>query len=283
MKILVTGAAGFTGGHFSSIAREAGYDVYALQADLTDATAVTEEVLQVKPDYVVHFAAISFVAHGDADAIYRVNIVGTHHLLHALSLLSTPPKAVLLPSSSNVYGQAEKEILDETTALLPANDYGVSKLAMEHMARLWMGKLPIIITRPFNYTGLNQHPNFLIPKIVGHFIRKEATIELGNLDVERDYSDVRVVCDGYLKLLLTPEAIGQTVNVCSGVAYSLREIISTMENIAGYKINVQVNPKFVRANEIKRLVGSNKKLHEVIGMQTYPPIEETVRWMYEGS
>ena len=282
MKILVTGATGFTGGHFTSIARDAGYDVYALQANLIDGVAVTEEVLQVKPDYVVHFAAIAFVAHGEADDIYRVNIVGTQHLLHALSLLPTPPKAVLLPSSSNVYGHADKETLDETTALLPANDYGVSKLAMEHMARLWTDKLPIIITRPFNYTGLNQHPNFLIPKIVGHFIRKEATIELGNLDVERDYSDVRVVCDGYLKLLLTPEAIGQTVNVCSGVAYSLREIISTMENIAGYKINVQVNPKFVRANEIKRLVGSNKKLHEVIGIQTYPPIEETVRWMYEG-
>ena len=252
MKVLVTGATGFTGRHFSSIARDAGYEVYPLKADLTDAAAVAEEVLQVEPDYVVHLAAIAFVAHGNVDDIYRVNIVGTRHLLHALSLLHVLPKAVLLPSSSNVYGNAKKERLDETTALQPVNDYGVSKLAMEHMARLWMDELPIVITRPFNYTGLNQHPNFLIPKIVGHFIRKESVIELGNIEVERDYSDVRVVCDSYLKLLLTPEAIGQTVNVCSGVAYSLREIVATMENIAGYKINVQGNPKFVRASEIKR-------------------------------
>lgn len=282
MKVLVTGATGFTGRHFSSIARDAGYEVYPLKADLTDAAAVAEEVLQVKPDYVVHLAAIAFVAHGDVDDIYRVNIVGTRHLLHALSLLNVSPKAVLLPSSSNVYGNAEKEQLDETTALQPVNDYGVSKLAMEHMARLWMDELPIVITRPFNYTGLNQHPNFLIPKIVGHFIRKEPAIELGNIEIERDYSDVRVVCDSYLKLLLTPEAIGQTFNVCSCITYSLREIISMMENIAAYKINVEVNPKFVRPNEIKRLAGSNNKLRDIIGPQTNPHLEETLRWMYSG-
>jgi len=282
MKLLLTGANGFTGLHFSIVAKNAGYEVVTLKADLTDAKAVNDEVLSIEPKVVVHLAAISFVAHGDADAMYQVNVLGTRHLLQALSTLGNKPSAVLLASSANIYGNARAEILDETTAQVPANDYGVSKLAMEHVARLWMDKLPIIITRPFNYTGLGQDPKFLIPKIVGHFSRKEPLIELGNLDVEREFSDVRIVCQTYIKLLRSDASIGNTFNICSGKAYSLREIISMMESIAGYKIDVQVNPDFVRPNEIKRLVGSNAYLHKVIGEQEYPHIRETLKWMYEG-
>ena len=282
MKLLLTGAGGFTGKHFSKIAIISGYELIALKSDLTDAKAVNDEVLSIQPNVVVHLAAISFVAHGDADAMYQVNVIGTRHLLQALSGLENKPKAVLLASSANIYGNAQAEVLDEMVAQLPANDYGVSKLAMEHVARLWMDKLPIIITRPFNYTGLGQDPKFLIPKIVDHFVRKEAVIELGNLDVDREFSDVRTVCQAYIKLLKTESAIGNTFNICSGKAYSLREIISIMDDIAGYKIEVRVNPEFIRANEIKRLVGSNDYLHKVIGEQEYPHIKETLNWMYEG-
>lgn len=283
MRLLLTGANGFTGTHFSSIVRNTGdYEVFPLAANLMDTQAVEFEVLKIKPDVVVHLAAISFVAHGDADAIYAVNITGTRNLLQAASKLENKPRAVLLASSANVYGNAERDALDEMTPLLPANDYGVSKLAMEHMARLWMSQLPIIVSRPFNYTGLGQAPKFLIPKIVGHFLRKEPVIELGNLDVDREFSDVRVVSCIYKKLIESPEAITKTFNICSGNAYSLREIISIMERIAGYKIDVKVNPDFVRPNEIKRLVGNNQYLHGVIGDQQYPHIEETLRWMYEG-
>lgn len=282
MKLLLTGANGFTGMHFSKITtKKVGYEVFPLQANLTDSHAVKFEVLKIKPDIVLHLAAISFVAHGDADAIYRVNITGTQNLLQALSALDKPPKAVLLASSANVYGNARMEQIDESVPLLPANDYGVSKMAMEHIARLWMDRLPIIISRPFNYTGSGQDPKFLIPKIVDHFIRKESVIKLGNLDVEREFSDVRAVCHIYRKLIETPEAIGKTFNICSGNAYSLRKIISAMEKIADYKIGVKINLEFVRPNEIKRLVGNNQYLHKVIGVQEYPCIEETLQWMYE--
>ena len=135
MKLLLTGSGGFTGKHFSKIAGGLGYEVTALQADLTDAKGVNDEVLSIQPEMVVHLAAISFVAHGDADAMYQVNVIGTRHLLQALSGLENKPKAVLLASSANIYGNAQAEVLDEMTAQLPANDYGVSKLAMEHVAR----------------------------------------------------------------------------------------------------------------------------------------------------
>ena len=200
-------------------------------------------------------------------------------MLEALAGLEQRPKAVLLASSANIYGNSGVEVIDESVALAPANDYAVSKLAMEYMARLWMDRLPIVITRPFNYTGVGQAPQFLLPKIVGHFKRGERVIELGNVDVERDFSDVRTVASAYCKLLQHAPA-GETFNVCSGVAVSLKEVLAMMAEIAGYEIEVRVNPAFVRANDVKRLQGNAGKLRQVIGDIGAIPLRATLRWMY---
>ena len=162
----------------------------------------------------------------------------------------------------------------------PANHYGISKLAMEHMAWMYRDKLPIIIARPFNYTGIGQSEQFLIPKIVSHFKRKEKVIELGNLHVAREFNDVEFVCEVYEKLLRS-SFVSETVNLCSGKAISLLEIIAYMNQISGYNIEVKVNPLFVRENEIKRLVGSTKKLKKAISTIKNIEIEETLRKMYE--
>lgn len=291
--VLVTGAEGFTGQYMVQHLRKQDFKIVALgmaevidadervECDLTDKAAVHNAVLSIEPTWVIHLAAVSFVAHGNTDDIYRVNILGTKNLLEALAKLKDKPDAILLASSANVYGNATSDVLDESASLKPVNDYGVSKLSMEYLARLWGEKLPIVITRPFNYTGARQNRQFLIPKIVDHFVRKASVIELGNIDVEREFGDVRIVCQIYQQLLEQPLTVGKTFNICSGVAYSLREIIKAMENIAGYQIKIEINPDFVRENEIKRLVGNNSLLHSVIGQQAYPKIEETLQWMYE--
>jgi nucleoside-diphosphate-sugar epimerase len=219
------------------------------------------------------------VAHGDADAIYRVNVVGTRNLLEALAVMDQHPQAVLLASSANIYGNAAVEFIDESVPPNPANDYAVSKLAMECMARLWMDRLPIVITRPFNYTGVGQGAQFLLPKIVGHFQRGERVIELGNIDVERDFSDVRMVAQAYCRLLQRAPA-GEVFNVCSGAAWSLKDALAMMAEIAGYEIEVRVNPAFVRANEVKRLQGSCRKLVDCIGPLPEIPLVDTLAWMY---
>jgi GDP-6-deoxy-D-talose 4-dehydrogenase len=148
------------------------------------------------------------------------------------------------------------------------------------MARLWMERLPIVLVRPFNYTGPGQAPHFLLPKIVDHFRRGAEKIELGNLDVARDFSDVRTVVAAYRRLIERAPA-GETFNVCSGKAVSLEEVLALMADIAGYHIRVRVNPAFVRENEVERLRGSNAKLVETIGALNAIPLEQTLRWMFE--
>ncbi|MNP50187.1 GDP-6-deoxy-D-talose 4-dehydrogenase [compost metagenome] len=143
-----------------------------------------------------------------------------------------------------------------------------------------MDKLPIVIARPFNYTGVGQAVNFLLPKIVSHFQRGERVIELGNIDVERDFSDVRMVAQAYTALL-QKAPVGEVFNVCSGSAHSLQNVLALMAEIAGYEIEARVNPAFVRPNEVKRLQGDDSRLRTAIGEFDRYPLQDTLRWMYE--
>jgi GDP-6-deoxy-D-talose 4-dehydrogenase len=118
-----------------------------------------------------------------------------------------------------------------------------------------------------------------LPKIVDHFRRGAEHIELGNLDVARDFQDVRFVA-GVYRRLLEANAAGQVVNLCSGQVYTLTEIIRMMEAMAGYEIQVRINPAFVRANEVRRLSGDNRKLAELIGPLNIIPLQQTLAWMY---
>lgn len=282
MKTLITGITGFTGRHMATELLKHGHEVVGLASDLTDATGLAAEVADAGPDWVVHLAGMAFVGHGDANDFYRVNLMGTRNLLAALAACDKTPACVLLASSANVYGNATEGVLTENTLPNPANDYAVSKLAMEYMARLWLDKLPIVMARPFNYTGVGQAESFLLPKIVGHYRRKAEVIELGNLDVWRDFSDVRAVVEAYRRLLEICPA-GETFNVCSGRAYSLREALKMAESISGHRLRVEVNPAFVRANEVKTLCGDATKLCASIGEWASPPLDETLRWMLEAA
>jgi nucleoside-diphosphate-sugar epimerase len=257
-------------------------DLAAPGVDLLDRAAVRRAVEEARPDAVVHLAAIAFVAHGDAEEMYRTNVVGTRNLLEALAVQAQAPRAVLLASSANVYGNSDVELLDESVVASPANDYAVSKLAMEYMATLWMDRLPITLARPFNYTGVGQAENFLLPKIVSHFQRRADVIELGNIDVARDFQDVRFVADAYTRLLAS-DAAGITANLCSGTSVSLMEVIGMMQDIAGYQIEVRVNPAFVRGNEVARLTGDNRRLRSLIGPLDIIPLRTTLEWMYANS
>ena len=291
-RVLVTGIDGFTGRYVQVELESAGWEVFGTttsnsagdshyrQADIRELAHLREIVADVQPDAVIHLAGLAFVGQGDANAFYDVNLLGTRNLLVALAEAIKPPKCVVLASSANVYGNTAGGVLSEAAPMNPANDYALSKLAMEYMARLWQDKLPIVIARPFNYTGVGQSESFLLPKIVAHFRRRAEKIELGNLDVWRDFSDVRAVAHAYSRLLEV-HAVGETVNICSGRLYSLREVLDMAERITGYRMHVEVNPAFVRESEVRTLCGSPARLQALIGKWESPPLEVTLRWMFD--
>jgi nucleoside-diphosphate-sugar epimerase len=290
-KVLITGIDGFTGLYLEGILAKAGYDVYGvvypksfrkthLVCNITVLQEVVSVIKSVKPDYVIHLAGISFVPHSDVKQIYDINFFGSLNILDALLEAGVSPHKVVLASSSNVYGNPAVKVIDETICPAPISHYANSKLSMEFMARNFFDRLNILITRPFNYTGRGQGIHFLIPKIVAHFREGKNEIELGNLDVVRDFSDVRFVAEVYKKLLEC-RATSEIVNICSGKGVSLLEIIDRMNLMAGYKIKTVINPLFVRNNELKKLIGSNKKLLSLIGEQRTYAIEETLRWMFD--
>jgi len=291
-KILVTGINGFTGKYVAEELNRRGYDVVGLVqtnpienqvvCDLTDKKAVKHCLEEVRPDGVIHLAALSFVGHDDQKAFYDVNVFGCLNILESVNELGLDVSKIILASSANIYGNPDVEKIAESQDAAPVNHYAMSKLAMEHMAKLWFNKLPIIITRSFNYTGVGQRDNFLIPKIVNHFRENKAEIELGNIDVSRDFSDVRDIAVSYIDLL---ESIvtDEVFNLCSGNVHSLSSIITKMEDIAGYSIDVRVNPDFVRANEIKVLGGDNTKLLNMTGSKPSISIDKTLFDMYHAN
>lgn len=289
-RVLVTGARGFTGRYLCERLRRLGHQVVGLvegqpaatgevSADLRDPAATSRAIANVRPDRVVHLAAVSFVAHDDIVEIYNVNLLGTLRLLQALAEQDGRVHSVVLASSANVYGNSRLEKITESVPPAPVNHYAASKLAMEHMAATFRDRLPIVVVRPFNYTGPGQYEQFLVPKIVDHFRRRADAIELGNLDVIREFMDVRAVADTYCRLLECEAAIGETVNICSGRGFALRETIRLLEAETGHRLEIRVNPQLVRARELHRLVGSPEKLISLVGPVEDIPLATTLRDM----
>jgi len=295
LKALVTGIAGFTGRYIAEALANRGISAVGIAhssdsidhvtrvhaVDITNASAMRDVVLAERPDYVVHLAAITFVEHGNVEEIYRTNLMGTRNLLEALTALNPPPRCILLASSSNIYGNRQEGIMRESLLPDPVNDYSVSKVAAEMIAGLYRSRLPICIVRPFNYTGVGQAPEFLIPKIVQHVRAGAKTIRLGNLEVARDFSDVRFVAEAYCRLLECRAAVSQTVNVSSGKAFRLEEILHKVTAIAGRSLQVEVDPALIRSSEVRKLWGDSSLLDDLIGPIDRIPLDETLRWMLE--
>ena len=241
-RVLVTGALGFTGRYLVPKLRGAGHEVFGVGSqhdnsrenyrvcDLRDSDTLCSILLQFKPTVVIHLAAISFVAHVDVSGFYNVNILGTRSLFSCLQKCEIKLEVMLVASSANVYGNSAAGLLPESEPCMPENDYALTKLSIEHLSRIGQRHLPIVIIRPFNYTGVGQSKRFLIPKLLHHFKDKASSIELGNIDISRDFSDVRFVVSAYEQLMLS-RPIGTTINICSGRAVSIREIIKMLEKI----------------------------------------------------
>jgi nucleoside-diphosphate-sugar epimerase len=162
-RTLVTGANGFTGNWLTGNLLASGHAVTETVAgqgtpetpsrrwlDITSPEECRRVIDEVRPDYIVHLAAISFVAHNDPLDFYRVNVLGTLNLLQACADVGHTPRKVLVASSANVYGNVTSEAIDESFPVAPVNHYAASKASMESLVRTWFDRLPLLIVRPFN-------------------------------------------------------------------------------------------------------------------------------------
>ena len=290
-RLLVTGRDGFVG---STLVRmlesEPGLGEWSaapLSADfnILEEGATDRIVRDAEPDAVLHLAAQSSVplAFRDPAGTLSVNLFGTLNLLRALkqSGFSGP---IVFVSSGDVYGLVPEAALpiNETRLPEPRNPYAVSKIAAEALCHQWSVTegMNIIIARPFNHIGSGQSEHFVIPAFARQIaeIRKglrPPVIEVGDIDVTRDFTDVRDVVRAYFALL-ERGARGELYNVCSGVERSVRSLLETMIDLAGIEVEIRRDPQRMRPAEQRRAVGDASKLHGATGWRATTPIRESL-------
>jgi GDP-6-deoxy-D-talose 4-dehydrogenase len=290
--VLLTGAAGFTGRRLAARLASEGNRVVGVtrepagpgqvQADLADAASTAAAVAAIAPDVVVHLAGITTALHADIPEIYAVNVVGTANLLAALAAAPKAPRLVVVASSATVYAPPDSDApIGEDHARVPAHHYGASKLAAEEVARVYGRSLPIIVTRPFNYTGPGQTGEFVVAKIVRHFKEEASEIRLGTLDLDRDFSDLDDIVEIYARLIARGSP-GAVVNLCSGGTVHLADIVPVLSRITGRPMTVVTDPRFVRGGEPKVIRGSTERLDAMIGAFPRTPFRATLEKMMAG-
>jgi GDP-4-dehydro-6-deoxy-D-mannose reductase len=277
MIALITGIGGFVGPYLTKELESKGYTVYGvdlnnvdnhkiLHCDITDFDSVYSVINKIKPDLVFHLAGFSSVAKSfdNPELCFKINVNGTKNLLDAITKVGIRPK-ILIVSSSEIYGKPKYNPMDESHPLEPISPYGKSRLAQEELCKEY--DLPIIISRSFNHTGTTQPDTFVIPSF-----RKQVseakdgdTIHVGNLDITRDFSDVRDIVKAYVMLLERGKA-GEVYNVGSGNAYVLKDILNHFIKESGKKLVIDVDENRFRKADIEKQVCDCKKLHAITGL-----------------
>jgi GDP-6-deoxy-D-talose 4-dehydrogenase len=289
--VLITGGAGFTGRPLAERLRQDGHDVVAvshhtddarvLNIDLCDFNAITRALTRIHPSAIVHLAGIAAPTHSQIGEMYSANVVGTANLFAALRAAKVEPKIVIVASSSHLYTVPDTEVLlTEEASVEPKTHYAVSKHATEEIAAIYSRQFPIIITRPFNYTGPGQTTSFLVPKIVQYYVEQRGEMRLGNLDLFRDISDISRVVEAYSRLV-SQSIEPTTVNICSGRAVHLSDIPKMMDDITGHSVRLVTDFSLFRGDEPRFIVGSPSRLEALIGPLPNPEFRETLVRMYD--
>jgi GDP-6-deoxy-D-talose 4-dehydrogenase len=272
-SVLITGINGFIGCNLSPKLHAAKYDVWGttlnspdkktLLCDLKNYYTVLDVIEKVNPDIIIHLAALSSVTAGKTMQYYEENVLGTENLFTAINKLGRRRRIIFF-STAGVYGNQAIEVLTEDLAPLPVSHYGISKYVCERLAAGMIDGHDITIFRPFNIIGFGQQADFLLPKLVRHFVDREPVVRLGSLDPIRDYIDVATCCDIVLAVLNQKQAFGQTINLCSGRGTSVRELLTMLCELTAHEINVVTVQEFVRKNEVWKLLGSTAKLNKFL-------------------
>ena len=253
------------------------------EVDIRRADEVRSVVRNVRPAHIYHLAGVSAVdvSWSDPRLTFEVNVLGALNVFEAAMNLPSPPR-ILNVSTSQVYASSAT-ILTENSRLDPDNPYAASK-AMAELLRVQYRKSAgggIITARSFNHTGPGQMPNFVLPSMAKQFAEMEAGLRppkltVGNIEVMRDFTDVRDVVAAYFALLEKGRT-GEVYNVCSGSAVRLSDVIAKFEAISGMAIQIDVDPQRLRSNEIPAVFGDATKIRTETGWNPEIPLETTLR------
>lgn len=261
-----------------------------IDLDLRQPEQVDRLVEAAQPNAVLHLAALSNVPDSfrAPETTLAVNLFGTLHLLQALTRIRfTGP--IVFVSSGDVYGLVPETELPISESRLPAprNPYAVSKVAAEALCKQWSVTegLDIRIARSFNHIGPGQSDSFVASGLARQIAairagRRAAVLDVGDIDVTRDFSDVRDVVRAYLLLLERGEP-GEIYNVCSGIERSIRELIERMTRIAGIDVEVRQEKSRLRPSEQRRVCGSSAKIRSVTGWEPLTPLDESLKLLLE--
>jgi GDP-4-dehydro-6-deoxy-D-mannose reductase len=298
-SVLVTGAAGFVGGHLLELLEQGddwitawlrpdtdpsviGKRVGWLRVEMHDREAVRAAIAQTRPDAIYHLAGVPHV--GDSwshtHETFAGNVLATHYLFDALRESGLRPR-VLVTSSAFVYAPSDRA-LNETDTVRPNSPYGTSKLAQEMVARrAWEDdRIPGLIARAFNHVGPRQSPSFVAPSLARQIAeieagRREPKLTMGNMESQRDLMDVRDTVRAYRALMESAKP-GVPYNVCSGTPIAIRSLVDLF--VAKARVNVRVvqDPALFRPNDTPVVLGDLSRIHADTGWSPQIAIEKTV-------
>ena len=276
--VLVTGAHGFVGRHLLA---ELGEEGVALDADVLYREGLAGGVREARPRAIVHLAARSWVHESwrEPGAVWEVNVIGTVNVLKAVRDES-PGARVLLVSTGEVYGRAERLPTPEDAGVAPVSPYAASKAAAELAGRQAAAAgLDVVIARAFQHEGPGRDERFAVgswaAQIAALRERGGGSVSVGDLSARRDITDVRDVCRAY-KLLLAPSTPGGTYNVGSGTAVAMQDVLELMIELAEVRVEIEQDAARLRPAEIPVLCGDASKLRNETAWRPTIPLRQTL-------
>ncbi|MFY7965552.1 MAG: GDP-mannose 4,6-dehydratase [Chitinophagaceae bacterium] len=308
MKILITGFSGFVAEYFIEYLNKvevnckvlgisrtapklnldnfANLEVTVKQLDLLNKSEVENVIQDFKPEFVLHLASVSSVAQS-WQTPYDSFVNNTNiflNIVEQIRILKLPCR-ILSVGSSEEYGEVDEKHLPlrEESEIKALSPYAVARISQEMLSKMYADgyNMDIIMTRSFNHIGARQKDKFVISSFAKQLVQLSKNqnspkkITAGNLNIVRDFLDVRDVVKAYY-LLLKKGKKGEVYNICSGKGTLLKDIVQKMSAVLDLEIEIELNPALVRPNENKKIIGSYEKINSHLGWAPNITIENSL-------